>query len=119
MGGKSVTSGVRPKGKDRIEFDFVFEGKRYRPTLKRAPTAGNLRRAVQQLEGIRARIDAGTFSFADEFPDFRDLQKVEGSGQVRSCNVIFEEFLKHCESRMAKSDMAFVTVDGYRKIRLC
>ena len=116
MGRKSVTSCVRPKGKSRIEFDLEFEGKRYRPTVQRAPTEGNLRRALQQLKGIRGRIENGTFCFADEFPGFRDLAKIDTSGQVRSCNDVFDEFLKHCESRMAKNDMAFVTMDGYRKI---
>ncbi|MDE2250339.1 MAG: DUF3596 domain-containing protein [Gammaproteobacteria bacterium] len=116
MGRKSVTSCVRPKGRSRIEFDFEFEGRRYRPTVRRAPTEGNLRRALQQLEGIRERIANNTFSFADEFPDFRDLPKVDTSGHARTCNIVIDEFLKHCESRMAKNDLAFVTVDGYRKI---
>ncbi len=81
-----------------------------------SPTEGNLRRALQQLNGIRERIENGTFCFTDEFPGFRDLAKIDTSGQVRSCNDVFDELLKHCESRMAKNDMAFVTMDGYRKI---
>ena len=118
MGRKSITSGVRPKGDDRIEFDFEFEGKRYRPTLRRQPTEGNLRRAMQQLEAIRERIANGTFSFADEFPDFRFVEKVDSSARagVRTCNEVFDDFLQHCESRMAKNDLAFITVDGYRKM---
>jgi integrase len=118
MGRKSITSGVRPKGKDRIEFDFEFEGKRYRPTVRRPATDGTLRRALQQLEGIRERIANGTFSFADEFPDFRFVQKVDSSARAgaRTCNEVFDDFLQHCESRMAKNDLAFVTVDGYRKM---
>jgi integrase len=116
MGRKSITSGVRPRGKDRIEFDFEFEGKRYRPTVKRPPTEGNLRRALVQLQGIRERIASGTFSFSDEFPDFRYLGDVDITARARTCNEVFDEFLKHCESRMAKNDLAFVTMDGYRKI---
>src|SRR5688572_27286938 len=116
MGRKSLTSCVRPKGKHRIQFDFEFEGRRYRPTLKRAPTEGNLRRAAQQLEQIKARIANGTFSFADEFPDSRGIAKLGTSTQAFSCNDVFDEFLRHCESRMAKNDLAFVTVEGYRKI---
>jgi hypothetical protein len=34
-GRTSVTSGIRAKGKHRIEFDFEFQGKHYRPTLRR------------------------------------------------------------------------------------
>jgi len=116
MGRKSVTSCVRAKGKKRIQFDFEFEGKRHRPTLKRAPSEGNLRRALQLLEDIKCRIAKGTFSFADEFPDFRGIERIDASARMLTCDEVFDEFLKHCESRMAKNDMAFVTVDGYRKI---
>src|SRR5689334_8425772 len=116
MGRRSVTSGVRAKGRNRIEFDFEFEGRRYRPTLNRIPSEGNLRRAQAQLEDIKARIANGTFSFADEFPDFKFLAKVDVSARVQSCDEVFDDFLKHCESRMAKNDLAFVTVDGYRKM---
>ena len=69
MGRKSVTGGVCAKGSDRIEFTFWYQGKRYRPTLARAPTEANLRRARVQLDGIKAKIKAGTFSFLEEFPD--------------------------------------------------
>jgi hypothetical protein len=40
---------------------------RYRPTLLRTPSEANLRQARQQLAGIRARINNGTFSFAEAF----------------------------------------------------
>jgi integrase len=72
MGRKSLTGGVKPKGSNRIQFDFEFEGVRYRPVLARTPTEANLRRARAQLEDIKRRIAAGTFCFAEEFPDFRD-----------------------------------------------
>ena len=116
MGRRSITGGVRAKGRDRIQFDFEFESVRYRPTLPRIPTEANLRRARKQLEDIKARIADGTFVFAEEFPDFRDLEQVTGAGKRRTCDDVFDEFMKHCESRMAKNDLAFATVDGYRKI---
>lgn len=116
MGRKSVTSCVRAKGKNRIQFDFEFEGKRCRPTVKRAPTKGNLRRAAQQLEDIKARIANGTFCFSDEFPDTRGIEKFDASARALTCDEVFDEFLQHCDSRMAKNDLAFVTVEGYRKI---
>jgi hypothetical protein len=52
VGRRSITGGVRPKGSDRIQFDFEFNGVRYRPTLPRIPTEANLRRARKQLEDI-------------------------------------------------------------------
>jgi len=41
-----------------------------------------------------------------------DISGVRAKGTDR----IEFDFLKHCESRMAKNDLAFVTVDGYRKV---
>lgn len=89
---------------------------RYRPTLKRIPSEANLRRARKQLEEIKARIANGTFCFAEEFPDYRDLGEVVGAGKRRTCNDVFDEFIKRCESRMEKNDLAFATLDSYRKI---
>lgn len=67
-------------GRHRIQFTFKFEGVRYRPTLLITPTEANLRRAREQLAGIKARIAAGTFSFAEEFPDYVHLKTVPKSG---------------------------------------
>ncbi|MGP0084503.1 MAG: Arm DNA-binding domain-containing protein [Steroidobacteraceae bacterium] len=39
-------------GSNRIQFDFEFDGVRYRPTLKRSPTEANLKRARKQLQEI-------------------------------------------------------------------
>jgi integrase len=115
MGRRSISGGVRAKGRDRIQFDFEFEGVRYRPTLARIPTEANLRRARKQLEGIKTRIAHGTFNFSEEFPDFRDLKEVSGPQAVRrTCNQVFDDFMAHCESRMAKNDLAYATVEGYR-----
>ena len=115
MGRRSISGGVRAKGRDRIQFDFEFEGVRYRPTLARIPTEANLRRARNQLEDIKARIAHGTFNFSEEFSDFRDLKEVSGPQAVRrTCNQVFDDFMAHCESRMAKNDLAYATVEGYR-----
>lgn len=70
MGRKSLSGGVRAKGSDRIQFDFEFEGVRYRPEIKGPPSEGNLRRARVQLQGIKERIEAGTFKFSEEFPNY-------------------------------------------------
>lgn len=111
-----MTAGVTAKGRRRIQFEFRFEGARYRPTLLRTPSEANLRRAREHLAGMRERIAASTFSFAEEFPNFRNLNKVPNEGSPRTCAQIFDAFLAHCVSRVAKSDMAAVTLTSYRKI---
>ena len=88
MGRKSNTGGVTA-GRERIQFDFKFGGVRYRPTLLRAPTETNLRRAREHLVGIKERIAAGTFSFAEEFPDFLHLNRVPDKGCPRRITRIF------------------------------
>jgi hypothetical protein len=60
MGRHSTTGGVLAFGQDRIQFEFQFEGRRFRPTLLMTPTALNLRRARESLRRIKARIAAGT-----------------------------------------------------------
>jgi len=116
MGRRSQSGGVAPIGTRRIRFDFMFEGRRYRPSVRRTPTDANLRRAREQLAGIKARIDSGTFSFVDEFPHFRDLASVPDSGQSRTCDDVFDAFLDHCESRRAKNDLAPITLSTYRRV---
>jgi hypothetical protein len=69
--GRRKTGGVAAARRDRIQFTFKFEGVRYRPTLPIAPGEANLRRARQQLARIKQNVANGTFSFAEEFPDFR------------------------------------------------
>jgi integrase len=94
----------------------MFEGRRYCPSVLRAPTDINMRRAREQLVGIKERIAAGTFSFADQFPHFRDLKSVPDSGSPKTCGHVFDAFLAHCESRMVKDNMAPITVSSYRRV---
>jgi integrase len=116
VGRRSITGGVTAKGQRRIQFEFKFEGARYRPTLQRTPSEGNLRRAREQLARIKERISAGTFAFAEEFPDFRNLKDLPHEGAPRTCTQVFDAFLAHCGSRVAKNDMANVTLACYRRI---
>jgi integrase len=113
---KSIHSGVSALGSDRIQFDFELDGVRYRPTLKRSPTEANLKRARTHLEEIKRRIAAGTFIFAEEFPDYRFIKNVAAPQKRRTCDQVFDEFLTTCDSRVAKKDLAFVTAQGYRKL---
>ena len=111
-----MTTGVHAKGSKRIQFDISVDGVRYRPTLARVPTEANLRRAAKQLQEIKSRIANGAFNFAEEFPEFRFLEKIAGARSPRTCNKVFDEFMAHCMSRISKNDMAYATVDSYRKI---
>jgi integrase len=88
---------------------------RYRPSLLRAPSEANLRCARTQLAAIKERIAAGTFSFADEFPDFRDLNRLRGGGAPTVCGAVFDAFLSHCEARVTKNDFAPITLATYRR----
>ena len=116
MSRTSITGGVIPVGADRIRFDFKYEGARYRPTLLRTPSESNLRWARQHLDGIKRRIASGTFSFAEEFPDFRHLRKVPDQGSPKTCAQIFDAFLAHCTSRVTRHDMASITLASYRRV---
>jgi integrase len=116
MGRRSLSGGVCAAGLDRVQFTFMFEGIRYRPTLPWTPTEANLRRARQHLIGIKTRILAGTFSFAEEFPDYRHIKKVPRCGSPRTCDQVFDEYLAHCSARVVRHDLATVTLTSYRKI---
>lgn len=50
MGRRSLTGGVTPIGRHRIQFDFTVDGRRYRPTLPWVPHEANLRRARSPCE---------------------------------------------------------------------
>jgi integrase len=113
---RSNAGGVTAKGHERIQFDFVLDGVRYRPSIKKKPTDANLQRAIEQLHIIRERIRAGTFRFESEFPGFRDLNRVVDPSQIRTCDQVFDQFLKHCEARLSRNDFAPVTLSGYRRI---
>jgi len=116
MARRTLTGGVIAVGSRGIRFDFAFDGRRYRPSIAQVPTEANLRRAHQRLAGIKGRIASGTFSFADEFPDFRDLNRVRAAGSPSTCGQLFNAFLAHCESRLAKNDLAPITVATYGRV---
>jgi hypothetical protein len=122
MSKKATLSDVRAKGSDRIEFDFLFEGIRYRPTLRRTPSEANLRRAYKQLEDIKNRIDRGEFNFSDEFPDYRYKGTLTSPSDSRdtikpeTCDEVADKFSAYCELRVSKDDMAPSTLRDYQEI---
>lgn len=115
MGRRSTTGGVMPTHSRRIQLDFAIDGVRYRPTLCWEPTEANLRRARDHLRRIKARIAAGTFNFAEEFPDFRGLDKLPLPLRAKSCSEAFDAFLRHEETRVAKGDLAAATLASHRQ----
>ena len=111
-----MTGGVTAKGHDRIQFDFMLEGVRYRPTLLRTPSETNLRWARRYLDGIKRRIADGTFSFTEDFPDFRHLKMVPERGSPKTCSEVFDSYLAHCAARVTKHDMATATLSTCRRV---
>jgi hypothetical protein len=116
MGRKSITGGVMAAGPARIQFDFRIAGQRFRPTLSCIPTETNLRRARATVARIEAQIVAGTFSFADEFPRYKGLSRLPPPFRARTCGEVFDAFLRHEEARLARGDLAAVTVSSHRRI---
>jgi len=116
MGSKWFTGGVVAAPRGRIQFDFIYNGVRYRPSIKRPPSEANLRRARERLEAIKHQIRLGTFSFEEEFPDYRMLHRLSGDSKTRLCSDVFDAYLAHCESRLRRDDMASATMRSYRKI---
>lgn len=116
MGSKWFTGGVVAAPRGSIQFDFIFDGIRYRPSIKRPPSEANLRRARERLEVIKRQIDQRTFCFEEEFPDYKFLQCLKGTSKVRLCNEVFNEYLAHCEARVKRGDLSAATLRGYRKV---
>jgi len=82
MGSKWFTGGVVAAPRGRIQFEFRVDGVRYRPSIKRPPSEANLRWARERLEAIKCQIEHGTFSFADEFPGYRYLRRLQGARRL-------------------------------------
>jgi hypothetical protein len=80
------------------------------------PHEMNLGRARTYLARIKAQIGAGTFCFADEFPHYHGLQKLPPPLRSRTCGEVFDAFLCHDEARLARGDLAAVTVTSHRRI---
>jgi len=53
MGSTWFTGEVVGAPHRRIQFDFTFEGVRYRPSIRRPPSEANLRRAPERLKPQR------------------------------------------------------------------
>jgi integrase len=89
---------------------------RFRPTLPWISTPANLEQAQKLSARIKAQIEAGTFVFSDVFPKFKGLGKLPASVSARSCGEVFDDFLRHEEARVARDDLAPVTLKSHRQI---
>ena len=114
-----VHRGVVAAPRGRIQFDFRLNGTRYRPSIKRPPSEANLRRARERLEVIKRQIDDGTFSFADEFPDYRFLRRLNGASKVHLCSEVFNEYGRLAApgetSSSKKSGSRSASTEGHRR----
>jgi integrase len=112
MGRTNKSGGVIASGNNtRIRFDFSYQGVRYRPTLPIVPTEKALQLARKRLEAIEGRIRNGTFSFADEFPEYRFLERVAPTAEVPLFRVVAAQYLNS-----VKSSLEYATYESYRKI---
>lgn len=112
---RATSEGVTP-ARNRIMFDIHIDGTRFRPSLRWVPNESNLRRARARMLQIRARIAAGTFSFAEEFPDYRGRKRLDVPPRTLTCSEVFDAFFHHSEARVARGDLAPSTLASYRQI---
>jgi integrase len=68
------------------------------------------------LARIKAQIDAGTFCFSECFPDYKGLNRIPAGVRAKSCGEIFDDFLHHEEARVARNDLAALTLSSHRQI---
>jgi hypothetical protein len=113
---KSRTGGVMPKGPDAIQFDLRINGRRIRPSLRWTPTEENLRRAREHLKTLKARIAAGTFRLAEEFPEYVRRHTKQLPLALIFCDEVFDALLAHEEARVARGDLAPSTLEAHRQI---
>jgi len=116
---RSISGGVLPAGPNRIQFNFVIDRVRFRPTLPWSPNRINLGRAGKLLMRIKAQIDAGTFCFSETFPDYRRFKRIPRSVRARTCGEVFDDFLQHEAARVTRGDLAPVTLASHRQILDC
>ena len=67
----------KPNG--MLFFDFRHEGERYREYTLLADTPANRKRLEKVLAKIESEIEAGTFVYANYFPNSKALKRLEKS----------------------------------------
>jgi integrase len=72
--------------------------------------------AREHLQRIKTRILAGTFIFTDEFPTYRGRLSLHLPMTSRTCSNVFDAFLRHEEARVARGDLAPITLAAHRQL---
>lgn len=103
MDRRKTRPGVRPHGSG-IQVDFVYNGKRYRPTLNIPATAPNLKFAERKRNEVLLDIARGDFNLQRHFPNNRHTRP--GSGEIGTA---LDEFLRY-----KRLDCAASTVRDYQ-----
>ena len=65
---------------------------------------------------IKVRIATGTFSFAEEFPDYRVRDKLRVPLRTLTCSDVFDAFLHHTAARVVRGDLSPSTLASHRQI---
>ena len=72
-----------------ISVRFSYNGKRYKEVLNLRPTAGNIRFAEKLMVDVRRAISNGTFSFADFFPESKNVEHAIANPNVSEMSALF------------------------------
>lgn len=96
--------GVEPRGQS-IRIGFSWAGERCRETLDLRPTPGNLKYATRLVATIKQRIEAGTFDYAEFFPESKRVQE---QPQAHTFGGLCDTWLK------TKGRLADKTLNQYR-----
>jgi integrase len=118
---QASTKGIYSKN-GVIQLRFLYQGQRVSPSvLSDAYNERNIRKWAERLngpKGIKTRIKLGQFDFAAEFPDYRFMARIapEAAAQgEQTLNDVVKRFLDDCEFKVRREEMAWSTMNDYRK----
>ncbi len=120
--GRTRKSGGVAASRGRIQLTFSYLGKRRRPTIELAPNKTNLTAAKRRLADIERAIEARTFRFADEFPDYQNLGEItaleaapapKAADRRPTVEAVCKDYIA---TLRARRELAFATVESYRKV---
>lgn len=120
--GRTRKSGGVTASRNRIQFTISYLGVRWRPTVELTPNKTNLAAARERLKAMEKAISGGTFDFAHEFPDYKQLPKVlslKGAVPAKPAPkrpTVAKVCAGYIATLRARKELAFATVESYRKI---
>lgn len=110
MGRKSTTGGVTAT-QTRIQLYFRHQGQKCRPTLDLKPTPANMAYARRVVADIQQRIRLGTFDLAQEFPDYKGLERFGHTAPVAKTFRQYGELWLQTKGKLSPSTLA-----GYERV---